>query len=184
MTDLAAPFVDARARLLALTDGMTHEAYNAKPSEASWSAAECVVHLNTIAKGYLPALEAAVADPEAARGTGPFRYGWAGRKFVDMLRPGTRPMPTAGAMKPPDTTGLVSEIDLDRSLTRFREDIDRYLAVVDASEGLDLAAIRIPSPFLKLMRFQLGVFLEAMGQHCLRHVGQAERAVAATQGAA
>ena len=184
MTDLAAAYIEARERLLTLTDGMTHEAYNAKPSESSWSVSECVVHLNTIAKGYLPALEADVADPNAPRGTGPFRYGWAGRKFVGMLRPGTRAMPTAGAMKPPEATGLISEIDLDRSLTRFRDDIDRYVAVVEAADGLELAAIKIRSPFLKLMRFQLGVFLEAMGQHCLRHVGQAERAVAATQGAA
>jgi hypothetical protein len=183
MTDLSAAYAEARDRLFALTDGMSHEAFNAKPSETSWSAGECVVHLNTIAKGYLPALEAAVADPAAPRGTGPFRYGWMGRKFVDMLRPGTRPMPTAGAMKPPATEGLLSEIDLDRSLERFRSDIDRYLAVVEAADGLDLAAIKVQSPFMKLMRFPLGVFLEAMGQHCLRHVGQAERAVAATQGA-
>lgn len=184
MTDLAAPYLDARDRLLALTDGMTHEAYNAKPAASSWSAGECVVHLNVVSQGYLPVLEAAVSDPGAPRGAGPFRYGWFGRLFVKSLRPGTRPMPTAAAMKPPDTDGLRSEIDMDHTLAVFRADTDRFLAVIEQSAGLDLARIKVRSPFLRLMRFPVGVFLEAFGQHALRHVGQAERAVAATRGAA
>jgi len=183
MTDLKTPFLESQERLHALLDGLSNEAFNAKPSEDSWSAGECVVHLNTIAKGYLPAMDAAVDDPGAPRGEGPFRYGWVSRMFIRSLRPGSRPLPTAPAMKPPAAEGLRSDIDRARAVDRFDADIDRYLALIDAAEGLDLARIRIPSPFLPLMRLPVGAFLEALGQHSLRHVLQAERAVAATGGA-
>ncbi|WP_412063153.1 DinB family protein [Rubrivirga sp. IMCC45206] len=177
MTDLKAPFLDARARLAALLEGIDDDTFNARPGPDKWSAAECVVHLNKIAKGYLPVMEEAAARSEP-RGEGPFRYGFVARKFVDSLRPGSRPIPTGGPMKPPASEGLRSDIDRDRAVARFDADIDRYLAVIDAAEGLDLARIKIRSPFMKLLRLPLGAFIEALGVHAVRHVMQAERAVA------
>ena len=178
MTDLRAPYLDAQARLAALTDGLSADAFNRKPTEKGWSAGECVVHLNKMAKGYLPVLEVAASRTEP-RAEGPFQYGFFARKFVDAVRPGARPIPTAGSMKPPATSGSRSDVDMARAVERFDADVDRYLAVIDAAEGLDLAAIKVRSPFLPVLRFPLGVFLEAMGLHAVRHVMQAERAVAA-----
>ncbi|WP_412067618.1 DinB family protein [Rubrivirga sp. IMCC43871] len=177
MTDLKAPYLDARARLRTLLDGLDDEAFNAKPARDSWSAGECLVHLNKIAKGYLPVMEEAVARG-GPTGAPPFRYGFVSRKFIGALQPGTRPLPTGGPMKPPATEGLRSNIDRARVVSRFEADIDRYLAVIDAAEGLDLARIKIRSPFMTLLRLPLGAFLEAMGVHSVRHIAQAERAVA------
>ena len=182
MTDLRAPYVESRDRLLALVDGMPDAVFNRKPSAEGWSAGECVVHLNTMAKQYLPQFEAAVARPDAPRADGPFRYGWLSRRFIAAVAPGSMKLPTAGAMKPPPTDGLQSDIDHQRAVGRFSTDIDRYLAVIDAAQGLDLATIRLSSPFLRALRLPLGALLEAMGLHSLRHVIQAERAVAVARG--
>ena len=186
MTDyaesLAAPFRDARARLAALADGHPSDAFNRKPSDQGWSAGECVVHLNKMAKAYLPVLEEA-ARLDGPRDAPPFRYGWVGRKFVDAVRPGARPISTMRAMKPPPSADAGrSDVDVDRALARFEADVDRYLAVVADSDGLDLARIKVRSPFLPILRLPLGIFLEAMGQHSVRHVLQAERALAARPG--
>ncbi len=181
MTPLAAPYVEARTRLDALTEGLTPEAFNRKPAPDSWSAGECVVHLNTLAKGYLPHLEAAVGEG-APRGEGPFRYGWLARTFVNSVRPGSRALPTSPAMKPPAAADRQSDIDMERALGRFRADIDRFLDVIDRADGLDLAKIKVRSPFLKLLKLPLGAALDALGLHALRHVMQAERAVQATAG--
>ncbi len=183
MTDPKAAYVEARRRLLALAEGLPDDVFNAKPSPKGWSAGECVVHLNTMAKGYLPVLEEAAARTEP-RGDGPFEYGWVGRRFVAAVTPGARAIPTAPAMKPPAVQGLRSDVDRERALSRFVSDTDRYLAVIDAARGLDLARIRVPSPFLPVMKLQLGVFIEALGVHSLRHVMQAERAVAQAGGRA
>lgn len=177
MTDLAAPYVDALDRLVALTDGLSFEDFNRKPSPKGWSAGECVVHLNKIAKGYLPRLEAAAAQ-DGPRGEPPFRYGWLSRRFIESMRPGSRRIPTANAMRPPAAEGLLSDVDPERALERYRSDTDRFLAAIRQSEGLDLAAVKVRSPFLPLLRLPLGAMLEALGLHCQRHVGQAERAVA------
>ena len=177
MTDLAAPYLDARARLAALTDGLDGALFNHKPSHGSWSAGECVVHLNKLSKGYLPRLEAAAAL-DAPRADGPFHYGWVGRQFIDAVRPGARPIPTANAMKPPPADGRQSAVDAARALARFEADTDRYVAAVESAAGLDLAQIKLRSPFLPVLRLPLGVWLDALGQHAVRHVMQAERAVA------
>ena len=178
MTDLRAPYIEARERLHILLDGLDDDAFNAKPAPDAWSAAECIVHLNKIAKGYLPLMEAAAAKSEPT-GAPPFRYGIVSKFFIDSVRPGSRPIPTGAPMRPPAADGLRSAIDRARVVDRFDADTDRYLAVIDAAEGLDLSCIKIRSPFLRVLRLPLGAFLEAMGLHSVRHVAQAERAVAA-----
>ena len=179
MTDLVAPYHDARDRLDALVDGLSHEAFNRKPSAKAWSAGECVVHLNKMAKGYLPRLEAAASRSEP-RAEGPFEYGWIARRFIEAVRPGSRAIPTAGAMKPPASEGRLSDVDPDRAVQRFHADVERYAAAIHEAEGLDLARIKVRSPFLPVLRLPLGAYFEALGLHAVRHVAQAERAVAAS----
>ncbi|MEL6614634.1 MAG: DinB family protein [Bacteroidota bacterium] len=178
MTDLlssyAAHYDASRSDLHRIADGLSDEAFNWKPSPRSWSVGECVVHLNTIAKGYLPELER-LASADAPRGDAPFRYGWLAGRFIGAVSPGSRAIPTGGPMKPPKTSGERSEIDQARALSSFDGYTDRYLAVCDDASGLDLQAIQMRSPFLKLMKLPLGAFIEALGLHAVRHVQQAER---------
>lgn len=182
LQEIAATYEEARDRLRALTEGMDDETFNAKPTPKGWSVGECVVHLNKIAKGYLPAMAVALT-PDAPRGEGPFRYGWFTRLFIDSLRPGSRPIPTAPTMKPPVAQGLRSTIERERALERFEADIARYLALTEAADGYDLGRIRVASPFLPILRLPLGGFLDALAVHSVRHVMQAERAAAAVRAA-
>ena len=160
-----------------VADGLDDAAFNWKPSPKSWSVGEVLVHLNKIAKGYAPAFEAAVSDPSAPTAAGPFRYGFLARKFADSLRPGSRPMPTGGPMKPPETDGVRSQIDKARALREFDAYTDRMVAAIEGAgeRGLDLGRIKLRSPFLALMRFPLGGWFDAMGLHAVRHALQAER---------
>lgn len=169
-------FAEAHRRLHALAGGVGDDEFNRKPSATAWSAGECVVHLNKTAKAYLPVLEAALG-PDAPRGDGPFAWGWAARRFVEAVRPGSRPIPTFGGMKPPRPAGLRSDVDRARAVARFDADAARWLALCERAEGADLGRVRVRSPFFPLLKLPAGAFLEAMGLHALRHVGQAERAV-------
>lgn len=172
---IADTYAEARQRLHALLDEIDDEAFNQKPSAKGWSVGECVVHLNTISKAYLPALEAALS-PDAPRAAGPFLWGWVSRRFIEAVRPGSRPLPTASTMKPPETSGLRSDIDRARAVSRFDADTDRWLALCERADGVDLERVKMASPFLKILRLPVGAMLEAMGLHALRHVQQAERA--------
>ncbi len=177
---IAHTYAEAHRRLHALVDRIDDETFNLKPSSKGWSVGECVVHLNRISKGYLSALEAALG-PDAPRATGPFQWGWVSRRFIEAVRPGSRPLPTAGAMKPPETQGLRSDIDRERAVDRFDADTDRWLALCERADGVDLARVKIASPFLRILRLPVGAMLEAMGLHAVRHVQQAERAAEAVR---
>lgn len=181
LREVAAHYEEARDRLRALTGGMSDDVFNAKPSPQSWSVGECVVHLNKIAEGYLPAMEGTLTEA-APRAVGPFRYGWFTRMFIGMVRPGSRPLPTVPAMKPSEAEGLRSAVDRERALARFEADIERYLALVASADGYDLRRITVASPFLPVLRVSVGGALEAMGLHAVRHVMQAERAAQTTSG--
>ncbi len=180
LQSIADTYAESRQRLHALLDGIDDEAFNRKPSPTGWSAGECVVHLNTMSKAYLPVLEATLG-PDAPHADGPFRWGWASRRLIEAVRPGSRPVPTAGAMKPPEAAGLRSEIDRARAVARFDADTDRWLALCQRADGVDLARVKVASPFLKILRLPVGAFLEAMGLHAVRHVAQAERAAASVR---
>lgn len=173
LTAIRQGYLDARDRLHALADPLSDDAFNWKPSAKSWSIAECIVHLNTIGKAYAPAFAEAVAS--ASSGEGPFRYGFVSRRFIEAVRPGSRPLPTGGPMKPPPTDGTQSVIDKARALDGLDRTTAELVAAVDAGVGKDLAAAKLSSPFLKLMRLPVGAFLEAMSLHALRHTEQAER---------
>ena len=168
-------YAEARDRLHALVGAVDDEAFNRKPSAKGWSAGECVVHLNKTSKAYLPRLEAALG-PDAPRGVGPFAWGWVSRRLIEGVRPGSRPLPTGGGMKPPPADGLRSAVDRERAVARFDADTERWVALCERADGVDLPRVKVRSPFLPVVRLPAGAFLEAMGLHALRHVGQAERA--------
>lgn len=173
-------YLESHSRLHALLEDLPEEAFNQKPAPGSWSVGECVVHLNRTSAGYLPGLEAA-ASKTGPRGRGPFTYGWVATRFVDALRPGGRPMPTARSMKPPRSAGDRSGIDRAREVARFDADTERFQRVIARADGLDLRRIGVRSPFLPVLRLPLGACLEALGHHAVRHVLQAERAAAAVR---
>ena len=163
----------SQADLHRIADGLSHEQFNWKPGPKSWSVGECVVHLNTMAKGYLPPMREALAD-DPPRADGPFTYGFIARKFTDAVRPGSRPIPTAGAMDPTKKVDA-SGVDKARALAAFDGYTEDFVNVCREADGLDLARIKVRSPFLRLLRLPLGAFLDALGLHAIRHVAQAER---------
>ena len=178
LTEYADAYREAQRLVHTVADGLSDEAFNWKPGAKSWSVGECVVHLNKMAKGYFPVFEPAIEAAERAgepRAEGPFTYGFVARKFTDAVRPGSRPIPTGGGMKPPAAEGGRSQIDKARALDRFDADIDRYVALVERADGLDLERIKVRSPFLPLLKLPLGGMLDALGLHAIRHAQQAER---------
>lgn len=165
---------DAQALLHSIADDLSDEAFNWKPDAGSWSVGECVVHLNKTSKGYLKNLDAIVAL-NAPRAEGPFTYGWVTRLFIDGVRPGSRSLKTFPALRPPETSATRSDVNKSRALDRYDADTQRFLDVIEAADGLDLTRIKVPTPFLPIVRFNLGGLLEALGLHALRHIQQAER---------
>ncbi len=167
-------YLEARERARVLAGHLTDEQFNWKPAAKRWSVGECLYHVNVISEGYLPVLCDAVKS--ADRGASePFRYGWLGRKFIAAVTPGTKPVSTAGSMKPPRAEPSRSFLDRSETLRTFDESMTEFAALVRVAEGVDLARVKVRSPFLWLLRLPVGAFLEALGLHALRHLDQARR---------
>lgn len=164
----------ARQEAHDVADALGADAFNWKPSPETWSVGECLAHLNVVAGAYAPVLEEAL-EGAAPRGEPPFHYGWLARRFIEANRPGGRALRTPRAMRPPEAGAARSALDPEATLTTFDRLTDRMIAAVARGDGLDLAHLRVASPFLRILRLPAGAFLDALGQHALRHVAQARR---------
>lgn len=172
----AAAFRASRDRAHALVDGLAEAPFNWRPAPDAWSVGECLVHLNTVAKGFLPNLDAALAlAPERSAAPAPLRYGFSGTVFVAISRPGSRPIPTFPTMRPPRVRGRSSSLDRGRVVASFDGYTDRLLRAAERARETDAGRVRVRDPFLPLVRLPLAALLDGLGQHALRHVGQAER---------
>ncbi len=175
LDDYARAYRDAQKRLHTLVDGLNDEQFNWKPGEGRWSIAEIVHHLNKMANGYLFVLEERLSHPDIKPlGDRALRHGWIGGKFVKAMRPGGRPLKTMPRMAPPLAPGGQSELRKPSVLAEFDDYTDRFVALIGGAKGKAIDKVRISSPFLKVMRLPIATFLDALGQHALRHAGQAE----------
>ena len=76
---------DADALVRPLSDAQ----FRWRSSPESWSISDCIEHLNTVARLYLPSLDEGIADAirRGLYAEGPFRYNWIGRIFVRLMEP-------------------------------------------------------------------------------------------------
>ncbi len=166
----AATYRQALADAEVLVVPLAAAQFNWKPAPDRWSVAECLDHLLRVGESYLPVLADAVAKAERTAPP-PFRYGFAGRLFIRSMSPNSAlKLPTAPAMMP-----TASSFEKEETLAAFRTLNERFVAICEDAEGRDLTRARVSSPFLKLLRFQVGALLEALAVHELRHLAQARR---------
>ena len=174
--DLATALADHAAATdgwRALARELAAEQANWRPASQRWSIAQCLDHVRIVTEAVLPGLEAAVADARARGATapGPYRYGWLGRWFLAVQAPGRgRGARTPGVYSPSTTA-----VDAAVAWARFEAVQARFGAVIEAADGVDLARVRVASPALALLQLPVGIWLQALPQHTLRHLVQARR---------
>ncbi len=110
------------------------------------------------------------------RSTGPFTYGWLARRFIKSISPEAKlKLKTSRGMKPNSVDDSWSDLDLEDVLKDYERITKGYVAAIHSSDGLDLGAIRVSSPFLRVFRLPMGAFFDGLGQHSIRHMEQAKR---------
>lgn len=169
-------FLKIRDEAALFAQATTREVFNAPPAAGRWSAAQCFAHLNVVS-GLLiedlePRLEA--ARREGATGHAPFRLGVVGRLFAYMLQPGRMPVKTVGLYEPPKADTFQSRAEV---MAIFTEMQDRYAAMIQRNEGVDLSRVKVPSPAIPRLRLNAAAWLEATVAHERRHFAQAREAV-------
>ncbi|TVP78362.1 MAG: DinB family protein [Gemmatimonadales bacterium] len=154
---------------------------NRRPEEGTWSAAECIRHLNLTAALMAPKLEAAIrkAKERGLEGEPPFSTGWLGSWFLDGSGPGARPLPVPGRYRPEGSRDDApsSSLDVARTVAEFDELQQRWLDLIEEGRGLQLDAVRAPSPVIPILRLNVATWIEGMPGHQMRHLKQMRRAL-------
>ena len=170
---VAADFERAGRRLDALERALSSEQWTRRPSEQSWSAIECVQHLNLTAAATLPRVREGIG--RASRLDGPVRpryrrdvFGWL--LWRGLRKPGRFKTRTAPSFVP-HASRPVPEV-----LALFRRLQDEHLACVRDADGLPIDRVRIASPFNERIRYSVYSALTILAVHQHRHLWQAERA--------
>ena len=171
ISDLTARTKDMIQRAQQLLE-QPEDTLNAKPSAGSWSALECIEHLNRYGDFYLPEIRERLAN--APRNTtGTFKTGWLGNYFAKSLlpKPKLNKMKTFSSMDPAGS-------QLGKAvLTTFLQQQQDLLRLLEQAKATDLTKTRTSisiSPWIKL---RLGDTFRVVIYHNQRHMEQAERAV-------
>jgi len=150
----------------------TAEEINKKPSPKSWSAAECIEHLNTYAAAYLAntkILSPSATDIDRNKVYSP-RFLPA--KFIKAVGPDTKLKLKSIQIG----SSYSSTIDIS-IIDQFIGHQKKFLEVLNQISFEDLKRIKVVSPFARLLKFQLGEMLLLTSYHQQRHLNQAERAI-------
>lgn len=165
----------ASRRLKALGLRLAPQAWHRRPAPGRWSAAQCVAHLNLTSEAFLPRLHAGIDDARQAGGPAPphFRLGWAGWLVRRVAGPSRWMRVKTPAAFVPTADRPGTEL-----VQRFEQLQDELVGLVRAADGLPLDRVQIVSPFNERLRYNVYAALSSIPGHQLRHLVQAEEAVA------
>ena len=157
---------------------LTPEQLRWQPADAGWSVAECLEHLVLTGEVYLTALDEVIerGRAEGKRSGGAYRPTRIGRWVVRSLEPppGLK-LPAPGILRPELEPEEARGHGRGDPLTAFLDLREAFRERLGAADGLDLGAIRMSSPFLSLLRFDLGSAFRIVAAHERRHLWQARQ---------
>jgi hypothetical protein len=158
-----------------LVAGLSEAQFNWSPDAGQWSVGQCLEHLNLTARRSLPLFEQAVDKglEQGIRSNGPYAYGYLSRFFLRVLEP-----PVRMRVKAPKGFQPVSALVPEKVMTEFDESHEFAQSLAKKANGLDLARIRVPSAFSKLVKYNLGMAFWILAAHDRRHIWQARQFMA------
>ena len=144
-----------------------------KPSETSWSALECLDHLNRYGDFYLPIFQEAIEKASKSKKID-FKPGWLGKKLaLDML-------PQNGKLKSTMNTFKSKNPSLDgvnpEALAIFINQQEQFLELIEKAAQIDLGSKRVKTT-IPVLKLKLGDALRFVVFHEVRHFEQAKRAM-------
>ena len=159
----------------AIVEPLTDDQFIWRPSADSWSVAQCIEHLNTTARLYLPQLDEAIASAirRGMYGEGPFSYNIFGRFFTAAMEPPRRFRAKAPKAFHPPPPRPRSEV-----MAAFRAYQVQFMDRLRQANGLNLARAKVRSPTAAWLKFSLGSGFALMLAHERRHLWQARNVVA------
>jgi hypothetical protein len=163
---------------LAISDWqmISHARFAKKPTATSWSANECLQHLNSYGNYYLPAIEKAINAAQQSNPSSVFKTGWLGYYFTNLMKPATENKPLK-KMKAPKDHSPLSIVESHVVISAFIDQQEKLLELLEQAKQVNLENIRIPVSISKMIQLKLGDTFNFLVMHTARHVQQAQKAL-------
>jgi hypothetical protein len=181
LDELATAYDAVAKRFTTLDASVRDDQWTRRPAAAEWSVAECIAHLNLTSAAMLPRMRAAFNEAQSLGpiGTRPYKGALLGRILAAMVGPvpmvlGLRLGRTKTAA--PFVPG--SELPRAQVTSEFRRWMGEEKALLWTLEGLQIDRVTVESPFVAGARYDGYSALWIVARHELRHLVQAERALA------
>jgi hypothetical protein len=174
LDELEAQFTAFETRAQALVASAGAELCNARPAAGSWSASECLQHLNISADAYFPIWQQIIANagPRKAEMHAPYRSDFWGRLFSWILEPPPRIHSKTPIRFEPLACGTIESV-----LSGFLERQQRILGTLHRCRGRAIDQVRMASPVDRRIRYSIWSSFLIVSAHQRRHLWQAEQAV-------
>ncbi|CAN5592093.1 hypothetical protein BH24GEM3_BH24GEM3_04480 [soil metagenome] len=170
---------EIRQRVEALLEGMTLEQFNYSPAPGRWTVAQNIEHLSLEGEEQVEIIQGMINQGTARHihGEGPFRYRgrvrWA-NWYLRFLEPPYRTkIPTLDRYTAPP------QLTFEAVVPRFMHIKQRFLEQIEQANGLDLARLTAPLPYLKGWNpsLALGQWFLYAAVHERRHLWQIQNFV-------
>ena len=170
---LVQAFEQTKADARRLLTGSKEEVLKKRPSQHSWSALECLGHLNLGNRMMLAEIEKAIAqarDLHKAPNEN-YKMDLIGKLMVWSFKPGRIKLKAPAAIAKPIKHGSAEE-----ALSEFERQQDEAIELIRGSAGLAIDRCKMRSPFANV-RYSAYSAFEIIAAHNRRHLWQAKNAV-------
>jgi hypothetical protein len=149
---------------ISVYQNLSSDVLNKASSAGGWSITQCLEHLNTYYRYYLPLL-----SNHPFKTVSEVKRGWLGDYFIKMMDP-DRKVTKYKASKGHLPSARIDAHQVVAEFIRHQEEMFQLLSTADK---LDLNGIRIPTSINKFIRLRMGDILIFLVIHDERHIRQA-----------
>lgn len=157
---------------------MPTEFFTAQPGSGQWSAVQCLEHLNSYGRYYLPAMGKAIGRKDQQADHACFKSGLLGNYFYTLMLPGSNGIPKKKLRSPKDHRPA-EQLNTAQVQSEFISQLEKLEQLITRSKERDLNRIKVPISIAPFIKLKLGDVLLFYTAHIQRHLLQAERAMRA-----
>lgn len=150
-----------------------------QPGPGQWSAAQCLEHLNSYGRYYLPAITKAISKAPGNNSSNYFKSGFLGNYFYKMMLPQNDGKPKK-KLKSPKDHEPGNQLNAAVVLSEFISQQELFGQLLTRIRVIDINKVKVPISIAPFIKLKLGDVLLFLVAHIQRHILQAERALAAT----
>ncbi|MCW3462695.1 DinB family protein [Chitinophaga nivalis] len=161
-------------------DGKTAALLQQPPAPGKWSALQCLEHLNSYGRYYLPALEKVITTA-ASKGSQPathFKSSWLGAYFIRLMQPNTDQTLRSKMQSPRDHVPPV-QLSADTVIAEFIQQQTRMQALLQRAAKINIRQAKVPTSISRFIKLSVGDTFGFLTAHTHRHMLQAARAARA-----